>query len=300
MAAKDLEFRVGIIILLGIVILGVSLFWLRDYNLERNSYKVTVTFKNIGTLEVGDRVNVAGVRMGKVQDVKLTETGVEVLLLLSKEVILREDSKFVVKNLGMMGDRFVSVEMGSGKILEGENQSFVGGYDTGIPEVMGLMGEMIVELRSLVGSIKRTIGSDSTLNKFDQTIASLDEVSASMSDYLKRNEGKLDKTVDNIYSASQKINKVVSGNVDQIDSTINRVDRLTYRLENFTGQLDTLALSFREFADNINNPEGTLQLLTEDRRLYDDLRKTADNIDDLVTDIKTNPKKYINLKVEIF
>ena len=43
-----------------------------------------------------------------------------------------------------------------------------------------------------------------------------------------------------------------------------------------------------------------MQLLMEDRRLYDDLRRTADNVDDLINDIRANPRKYINLKVELF
>ena len=41
-------------------------------------------------------------------------------------------------------------------------------------------------------------------------------------------------------------------------------------------------------------------MLFEDRRLYDDLRKTADNIDDLITDIRENPQKYLSVKVKIF
>jgi hypothetical protein len=40
--------------------------------------------------------------------------------------------------------------------------------------------------------------------------------------------------------------------------------------------------------------------MMKDRRLYDDLRGTADNIDQLINDIRANPQKYINLKVEIF
>jgi hypothetical protein len=41
-------------------------------------------------------------------------------------------------------------------------------------------------------------------------------------------------------------------------------------------------------------------MMVDDRRLYDDLRKTADNLDDLIRDIRENPKKYIQLKVELF
>ncbi|MEW5925592.1 MAG: MCE family protein, partial [Candidatus Zixiibacteriota bacterium] len=56
----------------------------------------------------------------------------------------------------------------------------------------------------------------------------------------------------------------------------------------------------REFADNLNNGDGTIQMLVDDRRLYDDLRKTASNLDALINDIRENPGKYIDLKVELF
>ena len=122
----------------------------------------------------------------------------------------------------------------------------------------------------------------------------------SLSEYMKRNESTLDKTAVNFLKASKKLNNILSNNAERIDSSTARFDRISLKLEDFVTELDTLAGSMRTFADNINNPEGTLQLLTEDRRLYDDLRKTADNIDDLILDIKENPGKYINIKVELF
>lgn len=300
MGKRDLEFRVGIIILIGIIMLGGSLFWLRDYQLERNALLVQARFNDVGTLSVGDRVNVAGVRKGKVSDIELTDNGVLVTMLLARDVPLKTDTRFSIKNLGVMGERFVAVTLGKDTVNVEPSHIFEGQYDTGIPEVMGLLGEMMVELRSLVASLKQTVGSDSSLNKFNNTISNLEKMSASMAGYLEKNESKLNNTADNFYKASKQLNSILANNSSGIDSTVQRMDRLTVRMEDFTGQLDTLAISFREFADNLNNPEGSLQLLTEDRRLYDDLRKTADNIDDLVTDIRNNPRKYINLKVEIF
>lgn len=300
MATRDLEFRVGLIILIGIIVLGGSLYWLRDYQLEHNSRIVTVIFKDVGTLEVGDKVNVSGVRMGKVNKIKLTESGVAVDMLLARNVRLHKDTRFVIKNQGLMGERFIAVYLGQDTTTVSDTAKFIGGYDSGLPEVMGLMGEMIVELRSLVHSFKTTVGSDSSLNRFHNTIKNLESVSGSMDDYMKRNNARLDKTADNFLQASKGLNKMLNSNQEKIDSTTQRFDRISVKLEDFVYQLDSLSISFRQFADNINNPEGSLQLLTEDRRLYDDLRKTADNIDDLVTDIRANPRKYINLKVEIF
>ncbi len=300
MASRDVEFRVGIIIIIGIIILGGSLYWLRDYQLERNAQVIRVRFADIGTLEVGDRVTVSGVRAGKVSDLTLTEGGVEVEMLLSRDVVLRRDAVFTIRNLGLMGERFVSIDPGQDTTLLDPTVVIDGSYDTGLPEVMGLMGEMIVELRALVGSFKKSVGSDSSLQKFNNTVANLESVSSSLADYMKRNENRLDKTADNFYRASQELNRMLSDNSHRVDSAAARVDRMTLKMEDFVGQLDSLSNSFRQFARQLENPDGTLQLLIEDRRLYDDLRRTADNIDDLVSDIRANPGKYINLKLELF
>jgi phospholipid/cholesterol/gamma-HCH transport system substrate-binding protein len=300
MAATNIEFRVGVIILIGLVILGGSLYWLQGYKLERNAQTITVRFDDVGTLAVGDRVTVSGVHKGKVNGLTLTEDGVEVELLIYRDVVLKRDATFVIKNLGLMGERFIAVWPGRDSILFDPEQVAVGQYDTGLPEVMGLMGEMITELRNLVVSFKRTVGSDSSLAKFDNTVKNLEQVSASLADYLSRNEEKLDQTADNFLRASKELKRLLTENSQAVDSSAQRFDRVTRKLERFADQLDTLSMSAREFADAINNPDGTVQLLLEDRRLYDDLRRTADNIDDLISDIRANPRKYINLTLKLF
>ncbi|NOY88277.1 MAG: MCE family protein [FCB group bacterium] len=300
MDTRDIEFRVGLIILIGIIILGGSLYWLRDYKLKRNSQTIKVQFNDVGTLSVGDKVTVFGVRKGKVDGLHLTDKGVVVELLLSRNVKLKDDARFVIKNLGLMGERFIAIKPGKDSIAFDTSSVATGNYDTGLPEVMGLLGDMITELRSLVSSFKKTVGSDSSLRRFDNTIKNLETTSKAMSEYMQRNENKFNKTADNFYKASQELNSFLSQNSQKIDSSTQRVYRITTKLERFVDRLDTLSTAFRQFADDINNPEGTLQLLTQDRRLYDDLRRTADNIDDLVSDIRAHPRKYINLKVEIF
>ncbi|MCK4461046.1 MAG: MCE family protein [candidate division Zixibacteria bacterium] len=300
MATKNVEFRVGVIILIGIVILAVSLYWLQGYKLERNAQRVMVLFDDVGTLAVGDRVTVSGVPKGKVNNLYLTDRGVEVELLLFQDVVLKRDAQFTIKNLGVMGERFIAIAPGKDSLTLDTSQPIRGLYDTGLPEVMGLMGEMITELRNLVVSFKQTVGSDASLNKFSSTVDNLQQVSASLTDYVARNEARLDQTAENFLEASRELNQLLKTNRGRIDSTVYRVDRVSAGLERIVGRLDTLSVSAREFADNLNNPDGTLQLLLEDRRLYDDLRRTADNIDDLVSDIRANPRKYINFTLEIF
>lgn len=265
-----------------------------------NSRTINVWFDDVGTLAVGDKVTVSGVRRGKVKGLELTERGVEVELLVHQDVILRTDARIEIKNLGLMGERFVAIHPGYDQAVLDSTTIVAGEYDSGLPEVMGLMGEMIVELRSLVGSFRQTIGSDSTLEQFNRTVHNLESASAGMAGYMDRNQGKLDQTATNFLNASKKLNSILQKNSDRVDSTLQRVDRVSVLLEQFVIRLDSLSQTAREFAETVTNSDGTLQALLEDRRLYDDLRKTADNIDDLIADVRANPRKYINLTVELF
>ena len=47
----------------------------------------------------------------------------------------------------------------------------------------------------------------------------------------------------------------------------------------------------------MQNGEGSLGKLTKDDELYNNLTRTADNLNKLVEDLKANPKRYVNFSV---
>lgn len=299
-SGNNIEFRVGVIVLLGLILLLASLYWLQGYRLKYNSQLIDVRFDDVGTLAVGDKITVSGVRKGKVNHLELTNDGVLVELQIYRDVTLRSDAVFTIKNLGLMGDRFIAIAPGKDSVQYDTTLVAEGRYDTGLPEVMGMMGEMVSELRDLVHSLKRTVASDSSLDKFNRTVSNFESVSASLANYMDRNEERFDSTASNFLDASRRLNQLFERNEASVDSSVQRFASVSSHLDGFVHQLDTLALSARSFADALENEEGTLRLLVEDRRLYDDLRRTADNLDDLINDVRANPRRYINLKVELF
>ncbi len=300
MASRKTELRVGITIVLGLLILAASLYWLQGVQLTSNSRVVRVLFDDVGTLSIGDKVTVSGVYKGKVDGMDLTDKGVVVTLFIARDVTLRSDASFIIKNMGVMGERFVSVDPGDSSATLNYEATHLGEYDTGLPEVMGLMGDMIVELRKLVISFKQTVGSDTSLNRFNNMLINLERVSASMAGYMERNEDRLDSTAQNFLAASDRLNRMLARNSASVDSTVERINRTSASLEHLTYRLDTLSAAAREFADALNNPDGSLQQMLNDPRLYNDLRRTADNLDDLVADIRENPDRYISLRFSLF
>ncbi len=300
MASKNVELRVGLLVIAAIIIFVATIIWIQGYRFGKENYRISVLFSDVGSLSPGDPVMVSGIRMGKVRRLELTKEGVRVDLVLRNEVDLREDATITVKNIGLMGERFIAVWPGKSDKPFDRERLVVGQYDTGIPEVMGMMGEMVTELRNLVHSLKTSVASDSNLAKFTQTVGNFEELSQSLADYMKRNNSKLDKTADNFLAASASLKQIALTNSARVDSTLARVDSSSRSIGKIVNDFEIMAATARDFADNLQHGNGTLQMMTQDRRLYDDLRRTADNLDDLVNDIRANPKKYINLTVRIF
>jgi phospholipid/cholesterol/gamma-HCH transport system substrate-binding protein len=138
------------------------------------------------------------------------------------------------------------------------------------------------------------------MGKFNRMVDNLSRTSAALAEFMDRHGDKLDSSAINFLHASRGLRKLVADNAERVDSAMIRWDRASAGLETVVNRLDTLARASRRLSQALESEDGTLQLLLEDRRLYDDLRKTADALDDLIADIRANPRKYINLKVEIF
>ncbi|MBD3401327.1 MCE family protein [candidate division GN15 bacterium] len=294
------EFKVGLLILIGIAVLAGSLYWLQGYKLESNAYLVQVKFEDVGTLAVGDKVAVSGVHKGKVNDMTLADDGVVVNLLIYRDVELRSDATFRIRNMGVMGERYIAIDPGSADQSLNTDQVIQGDYDIGIPEVMGMIGEVVAELKKTLVEVRTAVGPESTFERLNNTLANLEQITATMAGFLRENRSRLDTTAANMLQASEDIRDILESNAGRVDSTMDRFDRASVGFESFVNNLDSLSQATRRIARAINEGDGTLQAMLEDRRLYDDLRKTADDLDDLILDIRSNPEKYINLKFELF
>jgi phospholipid/cholesterol/gamma-HCH transport system substrate-binding protein len=300
MAAKNIEIKVGILVLAGAAVLIAAIWLAKGYRFGQSFYSVSVVFPDVGSLSTGDPVSVSGVTEGKVESVRLYEGGVLVTLELSRDVVLKQDATFTIKNLGLMGERFIAVKTGKSATPLDMSQPAKGITESGIPEVMGTMGQVIQQLNQLVEKLDQTIASPATLDKFSQTITDLQRLSARLDSATKYNAPKIDKTVDNFASLSDKLKQGVDRNEKYVDTAVQNIDVAARRLVKLTDDMEEASKRFKSFATDLDESQGSLRLMMEDRRLYDDLRRAALNLDSLVVDIRQNPKKYISFSVELF
>ena len=133
---------VGIFVLAGIICLGYLAIRLGKLELfGNNGYVVYADFASVAGLKLGDPVEIAGVKVGKVESLSLNDDRARVAIRLEPQVVLQEDVIASVRARGLIGDKFVLITPGAsdktiapgGKIRETESP----------PDITDLIGKVV-------------------------------------------------------------------------------------------------------------------------------------------------------------
>ncbi len=294
------ELKVGITVLLAVTIFVAAIFWVRGAQVSRETRHMSVWFPDVGSLETGDPVSVSGVRTGKVQGIQLSEGGVLVDIEIAQYVNLRSDARFAIRNIGLMGERFVDVATGLSDDPWPADSIPHGINETGIPEVMGVMGSVTEEIRELVRAIRSTIGSDETLNRLVTVSKNLDRLSEQTANMVETNRAGIADAIEDLRVAAEDLKQTVAASETAIEHTTERFDSAAVNLNRFVDGLDSLSQNVHRLVQDVHSGRGTVARLINDDQLIRRWETTAAEIDALIADIRENPGKYINVKVEIF
>lgn len=113
------EIVVGLFVLVGIVCLGYLAIKLGKLEVLGNSgYPVFADFPTVAGLKPGDPVEIAGVRVGRVDAITLADDRARLTLRIEENVRLQDDVIASVRARGLIGDKFVLITPGaSDKII---------------------------------------------------------------------------------------------------------------------------------------------------------------------------------------
>src|SRR5262249_49114757 len=110
---------VGVFLVLGILALGYLSIRLGKVSfLGGTGYLVTADFPSVGGLKSGSAVEIAGVQVGRVESIGLTDYQARVVLRLDGSVKIQDDSIASIKTKGLIGEKYIRISPGgSDKII---------------------------------------------------------------------------------------------------------------------------------------------------------------------------------------
>ena len=147
------------------------------------------------------------------------------------------------------------------------------------------------------GTIGKLLNDPKTANALEASLKNVEEVTRRINagdgslGKLLKDEGfsqSLTSATDNIRQLTDKMNHG-DGTVGKLmtDAALyNRINSVTTRLDDLVTKL--------------NDGQGTAGQLLKDKQLYENMNKTVNEMQNLLADIRRDPKKYLNVKVSIF
>jgi phospholipid/cholesterol/gamma-HCH transport system substrate-binding protein len=290
--SRRTEIEVGLTVLVAVGVLLWGVTWLKEFQIQRSVKIWHVMFPQTGGLGPSDEVQVNGIKNGSVHAVHLTGDGVLVDLAIASEVTLTRDSRVTIRNIGLMGEKVIGVDLRSTGGAWTQQDTIPGGYEKGIPEVMGDVALTIEAVTQLSTRLASLIEATDKHGDLTGTLKNMRGASAELQATVKETRGTLKTTLAN-FSATARTTKSLTTDREAIDhfaSASEKLDRLS-------GRLDSLRSALQEVATKVNRGDGTLGKLVNDHKLYSDVTATVDSLRVLIADIKKNPKKYIKLEI---
>jgi phospholipid/cholesterol/gamma-HCH transport system substrate-binding protein len=296
--SRRTEIQVGFTILAALIVLLWGVTWLKELSLNNQVRIWTVRFPQTGGLGQSDEVQVNGIRKGAVRKLSLVGDRVVVDLALAVDVTLTTDSRVSIRNVGLMGEKVIAVDLRDSGLPLGGRDTIEGVYEKGVPEVMAAMGGAVGTVEQLTRQLATVAGALEKQGDFAATMKNIKQTSEELRLAVAENRAALRATVQNFQAASATARSLTTDREAELRRTLDTFSSAADKLERLAGRMDSLRASLQSVSGRIDRGEGSLGKLVRDDSLYTEARASIRSLKTLIDDVKANPKKY--LKVEIF
>ena len=287
MKTKKSELIVGMIIVLAVLIVVFGNIVITGSKQKSDMAEIIVQFPQIGGLDVGNTVFVHGVRAGKVADIALEQNGVKVVLLVNKEIILKKDTRIIISERGMMGEREISIDPGSSSENLNTSQIIQGYYNVGFNETISQIGVTIKNINALSGTLGELIDDKGQIRTIKDVIQNLNALLLNMNHIFEKNR--------DISIEFERINNILTNLDILISNNDEKVDRIITFADDKVSEIDIMLGQMQGLINRLESEDTNLGRFTANDSLYQKINATIVRFDSLVTDIRENPKHYFRL-----
>ncbi len=301
------ETKVGALTVIAVTLLVLGFNFLKGKSLLKKSNVIYARFSDVGPLEISNLVKIKGFRIGNVYKIDNFDKDVSEVIVtinLLEEVNIPKNSVAII-NSSLTGNSSISILPGNATTFLAKGDTLVSSTNPDIlSKVMGSVDPVMANIKQAVDSLKLVLSNlnsvfdEGTKANLKTVIANLKTSSDNLSVLLNSKDGALAKTLNNVETFTGNLN----GNNEKINATVDNLKNTSQKLselevkETVTKLNNTIA-QLQGIIEKANNGNGTLGMLINDPRLYNNLQNTSRSLNILLDDLKLHPKRYISFSV---
>lgn len=288
------EIKIALVAIVGILIMYFGINFLKGMNLFSTNNTYFITFDDIQGLGASTPIYADGYKVGTVDGLEYDykENGpIKVKVDIIKDLRIPQGSKAeIVKDL--MGNLQVNLLLANNPRERVEPGGVIPG---------AVNGGMMDKAANLVPVVEKMLPKlDSILTSVNALLA--DPALAVSLHNVETITSNLTVSTRELNTLMAGLNKQVPGMIGKANGVLDNTNRLTANLASLDVQgtlnkVNQTLESAHQFTEKLNSNQGSLGLLMNDTKLYDNLTSTMGHADSLVIDLKAHPKRYVHFSV---
>ena len=308
------ETKVGALTIIAITLIILGFNFLRGKTIFKSGNFIYAKYADTKGLIISNPVFVNGFQVGTVFDIENQTADLSQIVVSIK---LNNTYKIPANSIATIQDNPLGTN--SIAIVLGDAKSYLKSEDTiKTAPAASLLGDLMNTLSPLGEQTKKTISDlekvlvninkvldDQNKANFAQILSNLSFATESLNKSLVSVESMLQSQSGSIAQTANNVNsftKNLSDNNKKINDIINNLDTTTRQLKNAdlsktVKEIQVVVQELTQTLHNLNNGDGSAAKLLNDPEIYKQLQGTIKSINTLVDDVKTHPKRYVNISV---
>lgn len=291
-----MEARVGIFAIVIIAIAVYTSFRLQGWSSKASrGYTLYVTLETAQGLTKETSVRIAGVDIGKVENVELTEERkARISLRIYPGVELNQGIRVRVRSKGLLGDKFIEIvppQLEGQEIRPGEDLGY-GEVPPNFEDMMDDLSSTVTDIRRVAKSLREALGTEGSAREIKEIIRSIRDASQNLAEMSSKNQKSIDEIIAGIRETVAKLREegpdllaradritknldsILADNREGIQDTIKRVQEASKKLDQSLG-------SIAKITKDIESGRGTVGRLMKDDSLIDKVDQVAGQFQEL-------------------
>ena len=307
------ETKVGSLTAISIVLLILGFNFLKGRNLTVKSMRFYAVFENIEGLTSSNAVVINGKQVGTVYSTDGGDDMRKITVALTiNQLINIPDNSIAVITPSVLGVTSMEIRLGNSKVYKKEGDTLASIASKGmladafqkVDPVLLEVSNMIRSLDSVLVTVNSVFDTNtknnikSVMANLNNTTASLAISSASLQAILNTQSGALAKTLNNVSDITGTLknsDKKIDQTLTNLETTTSKLSKLD--LEKTLTTINATISDLKNTIEKVNSDKGSIGLLINDPKLYNNLSATSNKLNLLLDDVRVNPKRYINVSV---
>jgi phospholipid/cholesterol/gamma-HCH transport system substrate-binding protein len=295
------EIKSAIFVLTTILLFIFGFNYLKGTSLIDKQKTVYAVYDEVDGLLVGANVMINGLSIGNVTELDFlpNSTKIVVTLKVKDKINFSSNSTATIYETGVLGGLAISINpiFEKGLIIN-SGDTLKSSIRPGLTELINRQIEPLQrKLENTLTSVDSIFsGASYVLNKETQND-------------IKESLNVLTSAIKAIDNSSKIIEKTLTEKNSQINNSIDNIEFISSNLANVSNDLNDFGLAnvlsnlemsingINSIVNNLNSENSSLGNLINNDDVYENLNASIENLNLLITDIKTNPKKYVHFSV---